>query len=451
MKNILLLFMALFVLTANAQESKTITVEGVDYNVIPMVTAKALVDGSSNLKFSFATNRESDVYAIDFGNGELQTVSVKNKNISAKVYISNVALGEGNITIYANEDVAYFGLTENNTVRDLDLSKLTNVEVINVAKTAVSSVDVSKATKLTSFTFKNSKLTSLDLRNNTALTDNGLYVNDNELKSLILPANNSLTTISCQNNNLEELDLTSSTKLQYLTARENKLKYLDLSHCPELITITVNDNILDSINMTNVDKATTVILKNNNISKIIGMKTDGITTKLNVENNKLSFTSIPDYPVNITKAKNFTYAPQAPYEVVSKITSSEYVLDLTSQLYAKGILESDATTSFSFVKEDGSALVKGTDYFVIAPGKFNFLSANANIHGVLENEAYPLFTSDNAFVTTSFNVTEGVVTNIVDMCDSAADGKIYTLQGIQIDEISAPGIYIKNGKKYIVK
>ena len=34
---------------------------------------------------------------------------------------------------------------------------------------------------------------------------------------------------------------------------------------------------------------------------------------------------------------------------------------------------------------------------------------------------------------------------------AATDGRVYNLQGIQVAQPTAPGIYISNGKKFVVK
>ena len=80
-------------------------------------------------------------------------------------------------------------------------------------------------------------------------------------------------------------------------------------------------------------------------------------------------------------------------------------LDLTDQLTATGVLETPATTTFSFVTARGEALVEGIDYAVAEQGKFLFLKAQTEkVYAVLSNEGFPLFTGTNAFKTTEFEV-----------------------------------------------
>lgn len=81
-------------------------------------------------------------------------------------------------------------------------------------------------------------------------------------------------------------------------------------------------------------------------------------------------------------------------------------IDLTEQLTAQGILDAPATTSYGFhLNQSGAALVEGTDYQVVAPGKFKFIKAQAEkVHGVMTTAAFPKFTGKNAYVTTEFTV-----------------------------------------------
>jgi hypothetical protein len=122
--------------------------------------------------------------------------------------------------------------------------------------------------------------------------------------------------------------------------------------------------------------------------------------------------TIPAQPAGLntaSKTKKFTYAPQAALQVAETVTT----LDLSSQVtVANGELDPadytkhlTANTTFSFVTAGGTALVKGTDYKVTAPGKFIFTKAQTEkVHGVMLNEALPKFTAAAPFTTTEFTV-----------------------------------------------
>ncbi|MDE7473109.1 MAG: hypothetical protein K2M68_05950, partial [Muribaculaceae bacterium] len=53
--------------------------------------------------------------------------------------------------------------------------------------------------------------------------------------------------------------------------------------------------------------------------------------------------------------------------------------------------------------------------------------------------------------TTVDEVTAGVDDITVDQTDNCNDNRIFNLQGIEVKNPTAPGMYIQNGKKFIVK
>jgi hypothetical protein len=123
---------------------------------------------------------------------------------------------------------------------------------------------------------------------------------------------------------------------------------------------------------------------------------------------------------------------------------------------AKGELNPDdftlwleGTTDYSFVTASGSVLVEGTDYEVVEPGKFKFLTAQAEqVHGVMTTVAFPKFTGANAYQTTSFTIDTALA--ISDVKAAAVTSKVYSLQGVEVSQ-PVKGVYIQNGKKVIIK
>ena len=66
--------------------------------------------------------------------------------------------------------------------------------------------------------------------------------------------------------------------------------------------------------------------------------------------------------------------------------------------------------------------------------------------------------NDDLFVVDNFRLLylgekdpSGVRGVLVDEGDAAADGKIFTVDGVQVKSANKPGLYIKNGKKFVVK
>ena len=86
----------------------------------------------------------------------------------------------------------------------------------------LSSIDLSKNTSLTSLYLDSNKLSSIDLSKNTNLTSLGLR--SNKLSSIDLSKNTFLTYLYLENNELSNIDLSKNTKLTNLQLYNNPLK-----------------------------------------------------------------------------------------------------------------------------------------------------------------------------------------------------------------------------------
>ena len=124
-----------------------------------------------------------------------------------------------------------------------------------------------------------------------------------------------------------------------------------------------------------------------------------------------------------------------PYETEMGVADSKVYMYVTTKTAKK----------FYWVKENYNA--DGTK----SENDFNgYIRTNAN-------RAFLVIGSDVAGKASSFSLRfdDGIVTGILDIdedCGNADDANgIFDLQGRKLDEISAPGIYIVNGKKVIVK
>ena len=411
-----------------------------------------------------------DVYAVDFGDGKLviDTVCYQNGGLldeeghtvpwrnSATEFKGTIA-GKGIVTVYGNSDLWYLNLSGGIAPTSFNQEKMLNVVQVNITganvesielpalekmtqfafnNSPLKSIDVSKATALTSLTINNTsaskyepqlasidvsknteleylslqantnkagKLTSLDLTNNTKLTGMGLYVQYNQLTEVKLPECE-LTTINVQNNKLTSLDLTKLPKLKNLYASDNKLTALDFSKLAAGGDINIYNNELTEVVIPVTVK--TLQAQNNKITKVSVENATGSNFKL--ENNKLTFATLPAQPAGMSsasKTKKFTYAPQADIE----IEPEGVIVDFSAQAKAKGELSSEssykewieAETVFSLTAGN-EALVEGTDY-TIENGKITFLKSQEGVIVKMTNAAFPKLTT--GIVTKPFNVT----------------------------------------------
>ncbi len=103
----------------------------------------------------------------------------------------------------------FFKLTtlncDNNRLSSLDVSKITTLKALYCSQNRLTGLDVSKNTELIALYCYENKLTSLDVSKNTALT--ALLCYDNQLTSLDLTNNKALTTLFCYLNQIGHSDM----------------------------------------------------------------------------------------------------------------------------------------------------------------------------------------------------------------------------------------------------
>ncbi|MFG6329903.1 MAG: Ig-like domain-containing protein [Lachnospiraceae bacterium] len=78
-----------------------------------------------------------------------------------------------------------------------------------------------------------------------------LYCNSNNLTSLYVSDNTSLTYLNCNSNSLASLDVSNITSLTYLSCSTNKLTNLDISKNTALETLYCDENNLASLDVSN--------------------------------------------------------------------------------------------------------------------------------------------------------------------------------------------------------
>lgn len=410
-----------------------------------------------------------DIYGVDFGDGVIvaDTVCAENGGLrdeegaevagtthkTATVFAGTVA-GEGTIKVYGKSDIWMLSVQGNAVpaefragmeekiqnlqlsglnVDEIDFSKMTMLTSLSVNNSPVSHIDVSKNAELKSLTvlctnqseyepqlksidlsgnpkleylnlgssfYKAGQLTSIDLSNNPALQT--IVIGNNKLTSITLPAGAELTQLSLEQNELTELDLSVLGSLKSIQVNNNQLKSLDLSKMVEgsSINVNVSNNQLEELTIPVPVRA--LEAQNNQLTKVSIVDA---TYSCKLENNRLTIGTLPVKPAGLNsaaKTRRFTYAPQAALEVPAEVEE----IDLTAQLTAQGILDAPATTTFGFqLSQSGAALTEGTDYTVVAPGKFKFIKAQSEqVIATMKNEALPLFDGDNVFKTTPFAV-----------------------------------------------
>lgn len=472
MKKVFLPILALVMSVNTFADDKTITLpDGGTLTVNPALTMKVVVDGETERTFNFGSYKDSNYYAVDFGDGNLVVTKEIGKTTSTATVtaVSGVAKGDGNITVYADdaEDIWYFstatGTNKTSSITSIDLSKLKKVQQMNLGGNAFETIDLSACDSLRNFTSANGALTAIDFSNNPELTSTNLV--NNQIASINVSKNAKLDQLTIYQNQLTELDLTNNAAITGLYAYENKLTSVKFAEDAALKTINLQKNALKEIALPTITGSSSMLYLNDNEltelvvptsvgtfeahnNKLAKISLVDCTKSCKLDNNCFTISTMPAKPAGLntaSKIKKFTYTKQAPKAVDAVVTD---VIDLSSELTAVGELpEGTATTVYAFVNAEGNALVEGTDY-VMNNGMATFNKSFTGIHAVMTTEAFPKATGDNAFVTTTFDVNS---TNGIEEINSDAKGNTYyTIGGAKV---AAPikGVVISNGKKIAVK
>ena len=130
----------------------------------------------------------------------------------------------------------------------LTASEISSITFIYVSVNAISSLKgIEHFTSLEILFCNNNQLTSLDVSKNTALTE--LYCYKNQLTSLDVSKNTTLTSLWCDNNQLTSLDVSKNTALTDLICYENQLTSLDVTKNTALFWLSCWNNRLTSLDV----------------------------------------------------------------------------------------------------------------------------------------------------------------------------------------------------------
>lgn len=135
----------------------------------------------------------------------------------------------------------------NNHLVSLDVSQLSGLESLWVSRNNLSELDVSRLPKLKSLAVDRNNLSELNVSGNTKLTY--LDCSCNLLKTLDVTRLKDLRNLSCGGLGLRELDLKGNPKLEGLDCSDNCLETLDISGNTKLTGISCNANPLEELDV----------------------------------------------------------------------------------------------------------------------------------------------------------------------------------------------------------
>ncbi|MDP5198576.1 T9SS type A sorting domain-containing protein [Flavobacterium sp. DG2-3] len=170
-------------------------------------------------------------------------------------------------------------------VKDINLSKNTQLTEVNCSSNNLSSIDLSALVNLKILTLTNNNLTALNISKNQALER--ISVDKNKLTTIDFSANKALSIISCNSNLATNINVSENDALTYLDCSANKLSSINVSKNPKLIKLYVNTNSLTDIDLSQNIALTDFVGSANQLTSLNVTKNINLTS-INVYLNKIS-------------------------------------------------------------------------------------------------------------------------------------------------------------------
>lgn len=343
-------------------------------------------DNGAAMQFSVgiagASPENPKEFYVDFGNNSLQTFTATTNGLPSSANVSGVQNGYGQIRIMLNDGDQLTAID----IKDIpmysaDPTPSASLQVLNLINAGLYSIDLSRNHCLQSLNLTGNNLSYLSLKG----------VNDQYSKNV-------LADINLSNNQLSEIEFNNMRAVRNLNLSNNQLNALDLSFGDYVETLDISNNLFADINLGYCVNLKSFKASNNDLATII-MPSESVLEYFACDNNNFTLASLPI--CEYLPEGSYIYAPQADYEIATKSPSA----DLSSQSMINGV-----ATTFTWKKTDGSVLTEGTDY-TIENGLTRFVNTEVgNIYCEMSNSAFPAFTGENAYKTTTV-LAAGMPTN----------------------------------------
>ena len=154
----------------------------------------------------------------------------------------------------------------NNKLFALHVFGCSKLEGLYCNNNQLSALDVSGCTALTQLSCGNNQLTALNVSGCTALTS--LYCNKNQLTSLDVSGCPALTSLYCNENQLTALNVSGCTSLQVQTCSYNQLTTLNVSECTALTQLSCSNNQLTALDVSGCPALTSLYCNDNQLTSL---------------------------------------------------------------------------------------------------------------------------------------------------------------------------------------
>ncbi|MCD7710244.1 MAG: hypothetical protein LUI04_02680, partial [Porphyromonadaceae bacterium] len=429
---------------------------GVSDNVILTFTAEV----GTSFGIYAGSPDEGQSISIDWGDGSQQESAFSSKwETDTYVYygtISGTVAGSGTVTIYGDpSELTYFEVYSG-VMTSIDVAKAENMKELRLDSQSLSEIDLSGQSDLVILSLSSNALTEIDLGSNTSIET--LYLDGNQLTNVDLVSNTAIETLHLEGNHLSRVDLESQTGLKTLYLSDNSelsevvwptnaqnlasvyalnlpllSGSLDLTAYTSLTYVSVQNSGISSL-VLGEEQFTSVFCQNNLLEELV---VSSVKTTLNCSGNRLTPATLPQ-----VSPTNYTYAPQAAYEMEESLTVGEEI-DLS------GLTSAGDEPTYTWKYADGTAVDE--NLYTVTDGVTVFAEVpEGAVYCEIGSTLFPNFTGDNAFVTTALTVIENT-SSIKEASVESSLVSVYATEGRAVVENLAFGtsvsVYSLSGMK----
>lgn len=191
-----------------------------------------------------------------------------NIDLSAMTELSKVDVADNNITSLELPSTPTLIDIDcaNNSITELNLSGLVNLEGLMCHDNQISSLDVTDCTQMKNINAANNNLSEIDL--SKCILIEGVYLYDNKLQSINFGDITSVRWLNIENNSLSELPTNKFSQLSLIIANNNQITSVDFTLNPSLSQIKLANNKLSDIDLSKQSYLSWLKIDGNNIGTL---------------------------------------------------------------------------------------------------------------------------------------------------------------------------------------
>ena len=267
---------------------------------------------------------------------------------------------------------------------------ITNAEIAEVTSIDVSLKNIASLkgieffTALTTLNCLGNQLTALDVSKNTALTMLSCY--ENQLTALDVTKNTALNYLICHYNQLTALDVSKNTALTYLDCANNQLTALDVTNNTALDYLICTNNQLTALDVSKNTALTALICLGNQLTaldvtnitaltylrcyqnKIKGAAMDALVSSLPTQSNASLYVIYNENEGNVMTTTQVA-AAKAKGWVPYYCVSSTYIPEWDYYTYDWQEYAGSDPTAIEGIESDTSACKSGSDVYFDLSGR----------------------------------------------------------------------------------